>query len=149
MARTKIAEVVVGHRVVVGTEWPIVDVVERDATPGRRPVWVLSIGRCQGVPVEARTYRTRRAALAALGAPLGAPLGHEATATYDQINELREAALTRGDLVTARVCDLAIDGEIAWSAVSALPREARSRLCAMSRDEALAECDRKIAEVAS
>lgn len=74
-------------------------------------------------------------------------------ATYAQINTLREEALTHGDLTMARICDLAIHGEIEPSAMSELPRVAQSRLSAMTQGEAQAECDRVIrsaqAEVAS
>lgn len=77
----------------------------------------------------------------------------EQGATYAQINTLREEALTHGDLTMARICDLAIHGEIEPSAMSELPRVAQSRLSAMTQAEAAAECDRVVrsaqAEVAS
>lgn len=66
------------------------------------------------------------------------------TTTYAQIAQLREEALMHGDLTMARICDLAIHGEIEPSAMSELPRVAQSRLCAMTQDEAQAECDRVI-----
>lgn len=65
-------------------------------------------------------------------------------ATYAQIDALREEALTHGDIVMARICDLAISGFLRWIDVSDLSRADRSRLCAMTQDEAQAECDRVI-----
>ena len=71
----------------------------------------------------------------------------ETTATFAQISDLREEALTHGDLVQARICDLAIHGEIEPSAMSELPSAARSRLATMTQAEAQAECDRVIGAV--
>ncbi len=77
----------------------------------------------------------------------------DTAATYAQIAQLREEALTHGDLAMARICDLATHGEIEPSAMGELPRAERARLSAMTQGEAAAECDRVIcgaaAEVAS
>lgn len=69
----------------------------------------------------------------------------ETTATFAQISTLREEAIAHGDLVQARICDLAIHGEIEPSAMSELPAAAQSRLYAMTQTEAQSECDRVIA----
>lgn len=68
----------------------------------------------------------------------------QTTATFAQISDLRDEALAHGDLAMARICDLAIHGVIEPSAMSELPSADRSRLSALTRDEALAECDRVI-----
>jgi hypothetical protein len=57
-----IAERVVGSRKVVGTEWPIVDSVERRQY-GARVEWVVTRGLCNGIPTSASSFRTRREAL--------------------------------------------------------------------------------------
>jgi hypothetical protein len=72
-----------------------------------------------------------------------------ATATYAQIAQLREEALAYGDLAMARICDIAIHGEIEPSALRVLPRAAQSRLSAMTQGEAAAECDRVICGAAA
>jgi hypothetical protein len=49
----------------------------------------------------------------------------------------------------ARICDIAIHGEIEPSALRVLPRAAQSRLSAMTQGEAAAECDRVICGAAA
>lgn len=65
--RELIIERACGMRRVAGTEWPVVDRVQREVMPGRRPRWIVTTGLCNGVPEKAVEYSTKRAALAAFG----------------------------------------------------------------------------------
>lgn len=69
MTRPNVATVlerVTGHRRVAGTDWPIVDRVERQEYSGRVE-WVLVSALCNGTSDGSRAYTTRRAALEAFG----------------------------------------------------------------------------------
>lgn len=68
MSRRVIAERHVGLRVVAGTEWSVDDYVIRDQRTGRRPTWIVERARCNGVPLAAQEYATKREALAAFSA---------------------------------------------------------------------------------
>lgn len=61
----------IGTRRMAGTDWPILDRIERhsnDPGEGRRWVrWVIWRGLCNGIPDDGRIYRTRREALEAWG----------------------------------------------------------------------------------
>ena len=51
-----------GTRTILGTNWPVVDVVRANGKRG----YLLTYGLCNGVPAGAIRYRTKREALAAL-----------------------------------------------------------------------------------
>ncbi len=57
-----------GTRRILGTDWPVYDTLDR-VTRGSRPRWIVTRNLCNGVPDIAEVYRTRAAALAALGTP--------------------------------------------------------------------------------
>ena len=65
MTRKIIAERQMGHRTMTGTDWPILDLVERVVWPTtKRPSWLVTIGLCNGIPFTHRKFKTRREAMA-------------------------------------------------------------------------------------
>ncbi len=62
MTRHILAERTTGYRRLTGTDFPIVDRLERVEMPGHAPEWVITRSLCAGVPDSARTYTERRAA---------------------------------------------------------------------------------------
>lgn len=67
MQTKTIAERETGRRTIAGTEFPVVNRVERRVYGSGRPEWVVTFGLCNGVPSHAVTYETRGDALAAFG----------------------------------------------------------------------------------
>jgi hypothetical protein len=65
--RTKdIAARVVGHRTIAGTDWPIIDKIERQEFNGKVE-WVVVRGLCNGVPRGHVVFRSKRKALIEFG----------------------------------------------------------------------------------
>lgn len=62
--RTLINERQCGTRTILNTAWPVLDLLEREQLPGRKPTWIVTRGLCNGVPRGATEHRTRRAAVA-------------------------------------------------------------------------------------
>jgi hypothetical protein len=67
MARNILEQRARGIRRIAGTEWPIVDQLERQQLPGKRPRWIVVRGLCNGVPDSATEYRRLKEAQAAFG----------------------------------------------------------------------------------
>ncbi len=61
-----IASRVLGYRTIMGTDWPIENVVYR-CTKWNQVYWHVAFCLCNGVPQYGRNYKTRREALAAAG----------------------------------------------------------------------------------
>lgn len=62
---TVIAEQRAGVRLLAGTEFPVIDRVERQQW-GRRVEWVLIVGLCNGIPSWSKSFATKAEALYAL-----------------------------------------------------------------------------------
>ena len=60
-----IARKQIGTRTVAGTAWPVEHAIDRQATGGQVR-WVVLRFLCNGVPDDAQTFKTKRAALEAL-----------------------------------------------------------------------------------
>lgn len=71
MTRRVLAERVVRYELRAGTELPVLDRLERDQRPGRRPTWIVTRGLCNGTPARADEYRTLTEARAAFDALAG------------------------------------------------------------------------------
>jgi hypothetical protein len=56
-----------GTRYNYGTDWPVVNKIDRFCYPGGRPVWIAISGLCNGTPDTARNFKTLKAAKAWLG----------------------------------------------------------------------------------
>ena len=61
-----------------------------------------------------------------------------------QISALREEALAAGDLLQARICDLAQFGEVERSAFAELSEADQRRVATMSQADAWTKCERVI-----
>ena len=62
MNRVVLADRQVGTHTVCGTDWPIMDQLVRVKHPGKRPVWAVVRGLCNGIPSGSTEYRTLREA---------------------------------------------------------------------------------------
>lgn len=68
----------------------------------------------------------------------------ETRATHRQVAALREEALAAGDLLQARICDLAQFGEVERSAFAELSEADQRRVATMSQEDAWTKCERVI-----
>ena len=60
-----IREVQIGTRRILNTDWPVVDQVKREQL-GKRVVWVVTRGICNGVPTGSESFDRLKDALQAL-----------------------------------------------------------------------------------
>lgn len=67
MSYVKLEERITGYRTFSGAQWPISNAVYLHHVGSRRPLWIVAVGLCRGVPQSTRSYSSRRDALVALG----------------------------------------------------------------------------------
>jgi len=60
------ASITTGTRNINGTDWPIEDVLDRVALPGRRTYGIITRGVCNGAGSGVERHSTRRSAIDAL-----------------------------------------------------------------------------------
>ena len=57
-----------GTRYNYGTDWPVIDKIDRFCRPGERPFWFAFRGLCNGQTDSRRGFKTLKAAKAWIGA---------------------------------------------------------------------------------
>ncbi len=66
---TEIDRILLGHKAIMGTTWPVESVVTRESNPLRsRPEWIVAHRLCNGAAQENTRHTTRREALESLRA---------------------------------------------------------------------------------